>query len=308
MLTVSSSPLTTDRQSSRLGPVGLRFRSILVATDCTPTSTVAVKLGARLAKEFHSKLYVLHAIMPELYAVNMGGPIPELEILNRQTAHDNFHRYAERIPELRSVKHKELIFFGAAPDGIESVAKSHGIDLLVLGSHGRRGIAKLTLGSVPEWAIRRLNYPVLVAGPACEKTLRPTRSVLLATDTLQPSLRSVEYASSIAQEHNARLTFVTVLPGDHIREEQAETERSAVTQMQNLLPADCADWCTLNFEVKSGKIAPAILECAEHSKANMIVLGARHKPTLADHVPRTTLSAIMREARCPVLVIPDQPS
>ena len=62
--------------------MGLRFRSILVATDYSSASATAVKLAARLAKEFHAQLYVLHAIEPDLYASNMGGPVPELELMN----------------------------------------------------------------------------------------------------------------------------------------------------------------------------------------------------------------------------------
>lgn len=77
MMTASSSPVRGEQETSRLGPAGLRFRSILVATDCSPASTAAVKLAARAAKEFHARLYLLHAIPPELYAVNMRGPFPD---------------------------------------------------------------------------------------------------------------------------------------------------------------------------------------------------------------------------------------
>ena len=62
MIATPSCPMPMERERSGLGPVGLRFRSILIATDCTPASAAAVRLAARLAKEFHAKLYVLHAI------------------------------------------------------------------------------------------------------------------------------------------------------------------------------------------------------------------------------------------------------
>ena len=70
MITASPSSAQKERENSRLGPVGLRFRSILLATDYSPASATAVKLAARLAKEFHSRLYVLHAVEPDLYAAN----------------------------------------------------------------------------------------------------------------------------------------------------------------------------------------------------------------------------------------------
>jgi len=169
MLTVSSSSSQKQLESSRLGPVGLRFRSILAATDYSPASTTAVKLAARLAKEFHARLYVLHAAEPDLYAGNMGGePLPELQLMNLQRERENLHQYAEHIPDLRTVKHKEIVFLGSPGDAIQSAGEANGADLLVLGSHGRHGLAKLALGSVAEWAIRRHKYPVLVAGPMCD--------------------------------------------------------------------------------------------------------------------------------------------
>jgi hypothetical protein len=113
---------------------------------------------------------VLHSIVPELYGVETRGPVPELALMDLQNAREKLHRYVERIPDLRTVKHKEIAFLGSASEAIQSVGESNGIDLLVLGSHGRHGLAKLTLGSVAEWAIRRLTYPVLVAGPMCDKT------------------------------------------------------------------------------------------------------------------------------------------
>ena len=304
MITASSPPIQRERETSRLGPLGLRFRSILVATDCSPASAAAVKLAARLAKEFHARLYVLHAIPPELYAANMRGPFPELELMNIQTANENLHKYAQHIPDLRSVKHKEIVSLCSPGQAIQSAAESNGIDLLVLGSRGRQGLAKLTLGSVAEWAITRLNYPVLVAGPACDKSLLPIKSVVLATDLTEQALRPPQYASSVAQDYNARLTVINVISQAGTADEHARAELSTRKKLHQLMPSDCGEWCTLKFEVKTGDIVPAILQSAKENKANLIVLGARHKAPLADHMPRTKLSAIIRESRCPVLLVP----
>ena len=79
MTAASTSSLQKEHENSRLGPVGLRFRSILVATDYSPASATAVKLAARLAKEFHAHLYVLHAVEPDLYVADMAGPVPDLQ-------------------------------------------------------------------------------------------------------------------------------------------------------------------------------------------------------------------------------------
>jgi nucleotide-binding universal stress UspA family protein len=303
MTAASTSSLQKEHENSRLGPVGLRFRSILVATDYSPASATAVKLAARLAKEFHAHLYVLHAVEPDLYVADMAGPVPDLQMVNLQAERENLHKYAEHIPDLRTVKHKQIVFLGSPSDAIQSAGQANGIDLLVVGSHGRHGLAKLALGSVAEWAIRRLEYPVLVAGPMCEKTFPPIRSIVLATDFSGEASRSVQYAGSLAQDYSARLTVMHVLPPTGTPEEQ-KVELRTLGKLRELLPSDSGEWCTLQYQVKTGDIAAAVIGSAQENKANLIILRARHRSTLADHLPRTKISAIIRGAHCPVLVVP----
>lgn len=305
MVATSSYPLR-DHERSDPGPVGLRFRSILVATDYSPASATAVRLAARLAKQFHAKLHVLHAVVPALYGVDTRGPVPELALFDLMAARADLHKYALRIPELRTVKHKEIVFLGGPMNGIESAGKSHNVDLLVLGSHGRQGLAKLAMGSVAEWAIGRLPYPVLVAGPACDQSFRPFRSIVLGTDLEEQSRRAAQYAGSLATDYQARLTMVHVLPPGGTAETGMGNELNANRKLRTLLPAECEDSCTLKLDVRTGAIAPALLESARENKANLLVLGAPHRAPLTDHLPRTKLSAVIRTAHCPVLLVPSQ--
>jgi nucleotide-binding universal stress UspA family protein len=261
-------------------------------------------LAARLAKEFHARLYVLHAVEQDLYASNIGGG-PELQLMNLQPERESLHKYAKRIADLRTAKHEEIAFLGSPRDAIQSVGQANNIDLLVLGSHGRHGLAKLALGSVAEWAIRRLEYPVLVAGPMCSKTFRPIRSIVLATDFSRESLRPVQYASSLAQDHNATLTVVNVLPHAISPQEQSRNELSSMRKLRELLPSGCGDECTLQYQVRSGDLAHAVIDAAWEGRASLIVLGARHRSALADHAPRNKLSAIIRSSHCPVLIVPN---
>jgi nucleotide-binding universal stress UspA family protein len=247
---------------------------------------------------------VLHAVEPDPYANNMLGPVPGLQLVNLQVERENLHKYAEHIPDLRTVKHKQIVFLGSPSDAIQSAAQANSIDLLVVGSHGRHGLAKLALGSVAEWAIRRLEYPVLVAGPMCDKAFPPIRSIVLATDFSGEASRSVQYAGSLAQDYSARLTVMHVLPPTGAPEEQQTLELRTLGKLRQLLPSDSGEWCTLQYQVKTGDIAAAVVGSAQENRANLIILRARHRSTLADHLPRTKISAIIRGAHCPVLVVP----
>jgi nucleotide-binding universal stress UspA family protein len=127
---------------------------------------------------------------------------------------------------------------------------------------------------------------------------------VLATDFSREALRSVQYASSLAQDYNATLTVMNVLSHAITPEEQSRNELRSMRKLRELLASDCGDECTLQYQVRSGDLADAVIDAAQKSKASLIVLGARHRSALADHAPRNKLSAIIRSARCPVLVVP----
>jgi nucleotide-binding universal stress UspA family protein len=133
----------------------------------------------------------------------------------------------------------------------------------------------------------------------CDDPLHAIRSIVLATDLSEHTLLATEYASCIAQERNASFTVMTV-----VAKEDVEAEQDTVTRLNRMLTSNCRDACTLNFEVKTGEVSAAVLECARRHRANLVVLGSSHGPILSDHLLNTTLSSVVRAAHCPVLVIP----
>lgn len=289
--------------SSSLATRRFSFRAILAATDLSAEGRTSITLAARLAKQFHSRLYVLHAVMPEEAVVGMGGVTPVLEELDLNQVRERLHDYALRIPELKTVKHEELVLCTNPQAAIEMTVASKHIDLLVMGSHGRHGIQKLAMGSVAEWAIRHLRCPIFVAGPKCNRTLRAEQPILFACDLKAVSLRSAEFAASMAREYGGELTTMHVLPRTGSMEPLPEQKQSTLLKLRRLLPEDTREGCNLHFEVEAGDVAETVLKVASRRKARIIVLGARNKRFLADHAPWAALSKIISGAHCPVLVI-----
>lgn len=261
-------------------------------------------MAAQLARQYQAKLYLLHAIMPQIYAAGTGEALPELNQLNLQSARENLHNYAAHIPDVRAVKHEEIVTWDSPNGAIQSAVETNSVDLLVLGSHGRRGLAKLALGSVAEWAIRHVPCPTLIIGPQCKNPWHAVTSIVFATNLAAESLRSAQYASSMAQEYNSRITLFHVLPEAEPGELAAEAGEAALASLKELVPSGAREWCTPRFKVASGDVASAILNLARAEQADLIILGTRHKSFLSDHSPWTTVSAVVHSADCPVLVVP----
>lgn len=306
MATIPSLSRPEEEHALHLETTLIRLREILVATDFSKEATEALKIAAWLARRFHSGLHVLYAETPRMvYALGSGVLAPSLQKIDRENAQALLHKYLVKIPEARIVRHEELVLFGPAAEAIRCAVEARGIDLVVVGSHGRSGLRKVLLGSVAEAAVRHVQCPVLIVGPNCVRRSGPLKSMLFATGLRAGSLRTAQYATSIALESGAALTVVHVL-GASAKEGQESSEtaaRTAVKELSRLVPNDTELKKRVHFEITSGERVEEILRIAQKSRSGLIVMGVREHGVLAHHAPQATLSGVVRGARCPVLAV-----
>jgi nucleotide-binding universal stress UspA family protein len=284
----------------QLGTTSVVVKNILAATDFSEEATLAIKIAARLSKQFNCSLHVLHSVDPQVYVSSV---TPVIEQHAVENARKLLHEYNSEIPNLRLAKYDEIVLPADATEAIVAVAEQTRADLVVVGSSGRSGAGKLVLGSVAEAAIRRLHCPVLVVGPNCLVRHGMPEAIVLASSLPIGSLRATQYAMAIAQDFGASLTLVHVLPKD-IAEEDIPGEKLSATQiLRELVSADIEIRKHIRSEVVSGDRAEQIVQVANDNKAGLIVMGVRQLALLADHAPWTTLSEVIRSAHCPVLAV-----
>lgn len=305
MTTKTPTRKTKRIASIHLGTAPLRLKRVLFATDFSSQAATAFKIAVRLSEHFCGKLYMMHVISPMLYAAGGGVIAPALQEVELKRASENMAAYFARMPEMASVEHEEIVTCGAAKELIPGVVKEKRIDLVVMGSHGRSGIGKIALGSVAESALRHLHCPVLICGPECKRNFHPFKSVLLATDLSVGSLRSAQYAVTLAEEFQAQLTIVRVVPKDSAKNGSihGDTKQQEATAIDELAPAVGELRKHIQYSIRSGECAPELLRLAKMADANLIVMGAREGKTLADHAPWATISKVIHDARCPVLAV-----
>ncbi|HKW76544.1 MAG TPA: universal stress protein, partial [Terriglobales bacterium] len=179
------------------------------------------------------------------------------------------------------------------------------IDLIVVGTHGASGMEKLTLGSVAESVLRASSRPVMLVGPNANTAHSAFESVVLATDLGLGSLRAAQYASAIAEEENARLTVLTVVPHESHApgEPRALIKQRLRTALRQLLPSDSELWCRPSLRVEFGDPQEEIVAVVKEQAAGLLVIGVRPRGPLADHAPWSTVSKIVRSVSCPVLAV-----
>ena len=149
----------------------LTIRRILVATDFTETSERALEFGIELARKFDAAITLVHAYQIPAMGFADGGYIAGAEVAAQlATAAQNRLDAMVESKKTAGVLTQAILRDGVAWEEINAVAKEVEADLIVIGTHGRRGLARALLGSVAENVIRTSTIPVLVIhGPRDEK-------------------------------------------------------------------------------------------------------------------------------------------
>lgn len=140
------------------------IRRILVPTDFSEPAEAALRYGRALAEEFGSTLYLMH-VVPEPYVYPWGTEISTMPLVDLLTESET--QAGERLKTLAddsgSLKGriKTVTTIGTPVDKILHQVTEDGIDLIVMGTHGRGAVGHLLLGSVAERIVRRSPVPVL---------------------------------------------------------------------------------------------------------------------------------------------------
>jgi len=146
-------------------------KHIAVATDLSPSSSAALRFALTLAAPLGAQVTLVHAIEPtpmpgglEAFALE-GMPVGWEQRVTQARVADAERRLAEQARQGGAVAVNTRLVIGSLPDAILEQLGPLGIDLLVVGTHGRRGLAHFFLGSAAERLLRGASCPVVVVRP-----------------------------------------------------------------------------------------------------------------------------------------------
>lgn len=286
----------------------IQLRNVLFLTDFSPAANAAIPYATEVAKRFGAKLFALHMRTPVINPMTEPATWSTLE----KAAEAEMQSQRKILQKsFLGLEPQILIEEGNLYATLLDVVEKNKIDLIVLGTHGRSGAAKFSLGSVAEEIFRHAPYPVLTVGPFTSGTRlgeSQIKEIVYATDFSPESAAAAAHAISLAQEFQAHLTLMHVIaneaPGDLLL--PGELVRATEQHLRNLVPPEAELWCEPRFVVEQGSPAGKILEVAKHHSADLIVLGI-HKPSgfpgAGTHLPIATAHKVVSHAPCPVLTV-----
>jgi len=288
-----------------LAPVSrLSLKNILFPTDFSPAARAALPFAEALARIYGSTLLFAHSIAPE----------PRLQVVTDAVAEEDEFIWQSARHQLETFVHdasigdtpsKTLLDRGDVATVIPEMIRDRDIDLVVLGTHGRRGVSKLIMGSSAEKIYRTATCPVMTVGPKVQQSAEwKLRRILCPVDLAEDPEPVLHYALALAEENQCEfiiLDAVPLVPWQH----RASTEQRSRRALESLIPEQSKNWCTPQIVVRWEHPAEAILRETQVRDADLIVMSV-HKSRASSwlaHLPWPVASEVVGQAPCPVLTI-----
>jgi nucleotide-binding universal stress UspA family protein len=277
----------------------ISLKKILVPTDFSEPSKKALAYGLTMARAFNSKLILAHiALDPIAMAMR--------DVENLVSAEDKAASNVRTI-----VKH------GNVEDELLTMVGDESIDLVVMGTHGRRYPGRWFLGSVTEHILRKVPVPVLTVShvePQRDVTGSVAlKKILYATDLSESSRIGMEYALELARASGGTLTVLHVIddedrmlwgPALITYIDRPKIVEEFRRKFQEFVARERVPDVDMEGFIVEGKPYRKILELAEDRDIDMIVLNMQSKGVLDRVLLGSTAERVVRLARTPVLSVP----
>jgi nucleotide-binding universal stress UspA family protein len=293
------------------------IRTILCPIDLSDFSRPALAHAAALGRWYGAEVIVLHVFATVMPPATLGAypawmlHVPEARGVITQELRSMLEPYTTGATTLRLHTAE-----GDASGEIVRHASELHADLVVIGTHGRSGFDRLTLGSVTEKVLRKAPCPVLTLPPDAASNPADVQyhSILCPTDFSSSSEYGIDFALGVARRSGATVTVLHVIEmvdedanatdeatptGDHARR-RCEIEAAA---LHSLLATHVRPSDRVSELITTGKPHRAILCAAADCRADLIVIGVRGRGPMDLTLFGSTTNQVVRRATCPVITI-----
>jgi nucleotide-binding universal stress UspA family protein len=296
------------------------YRNVLVPVDGSSFSREAVVQGLRIASQSGATLRLVRIGTPSMLS---GGP--EAVALENASLRElraaelaDLYAIAAECRAHSTVNVTASLQQGPVVDSLIGYAKRYRVDLIVMRSHARKGLARAWFGSVADALIRESGIPVLVVRPPSVATAIQDgfhfKRILVPLDGSHLAEQSLAPAAALARIDGARVTLLRVVTPSRVRR-GAELEsplgpapESEVADAQDYLNSLLVSPMDASFEVTrriviATDIPGTILETAEGIEADLIAIATRGRGAVARATAGSVSDRIMREAPISTMVV-----
>jgi len=293
----------------------LEVKLILCPIDFSEFSVRAYRYALSVAEHYRAKLVAQHIV--EIWRYPSVGFVASAHLYEefcqavRESGKEQLQEFVKNHTH-DAIQPELVVHLGMAPDSILSFAQVQKADVIVMGTHGRRGYDRLMLGSVTDRVMRRAPCPVLAVpkapqGPMAAGEEQPhlhhLNRILFCTDFSENSERALNYAISATTEYDAELTLLHVLEEVPSPAKREEAIAAATRQLDQLIPPEGRKALKIKTAVRIGKPYRQIIQLALEAQIDMVTMGVRGRGALDLAVFGSTTYRVMQLGPCPVLAV-----
>lgn len=277
------------------------YDTIVVPTDGSDLSERALDRAVALADG--ATVHVVHVVTPAAFSTVEGGTI--LELLEAD-GRELVGAAAERTRGACEVE--TAVLAGSPHRAIVDHAADVGADLIVMGTHGRTGLAHVALGSVTERVVRSASVPVMTVGPEAPAT-GTYDDVLVPTDGSEAAMAALPHTLAFASRYDATLHALSVVDvrGYGVGESMPgfvgdldEEHEAAVAAIAEWAP----DGHSVVTEIRRGVPHVEICSYVDDRDVDLVTMGTHGRSGLERLVLGSVTARVVRSSSAPVLAVP----
>jgi len=297
----------------------IQIKKILFPADFSRCANQAFSHAIYLAKKHRAELHIMHVITSfEAYPYISPNEFPNREeideILNRNASMLINKLVDKDITGLKNIKRTIKRGISEAPVILDYL-KDNDIDLIVMGTHGRRGLNSLFLGSTTEEVVRLSHCPVITIRELKEPiTIESPKRILVPIDFSDHSLKALEYAKEIAEIFDSRLQLLHVIeetfhPAFSLSGKSSvfdlipDIEEKTRNKMKQIAKEAKGPKVDYNIYINGGRVASNIIRFAENKSSNLIIISTHGLTGIEHLVMGSVTEKVIRFANCPVFTI-----
>lgn len=284
----------------------MMYENIIVGYDDSDYSKAALKEAVNWTKRHGGKVVLVHGVYfeQEEFAVAPDQIEKRFEMGTKVC-----YQAKEMASSEYGIELESLVCQGEPPDVILDIARSKGADLIALGTHGRKGLKRLLMGSVTSKVTVEAPCDVLVVKRPCNDCGGPYRCILVPFDGSKYGVKALEKACELSKLDGASVTVLYVVPRYEEMMEFMMTSsirKSLAAEAQKILDkareVASRHGVEITTEVSDGQAAEEAVKAAVSHKCDMIVMGSHGWTGVNKAIMGSTTERVIITAKCPVLL------
>jgi nucleotide-binding universal stress UspA family protein len=283
------------------------YKTIVVAFDDSEFSRSALMESANWIKRHGGRIILVNAVF---FDEEEFGLAPEQREKRLEIGKQVCYQTREKILSEFGIAVESLVCEGDAPDVIVDIAQGKQADLIAMGTHGRKGLKRLLMGSVTSGVIVKSPADVIVIKRPCSECTGAYSSILLPFDGSDFSRKALARACELSKIDGGTITALYVVPRyeEMIGFFRTESIRKNLLSeagriLDSALETASGQGISIKTEIREGQAADEITKTAAELHNDLIVMGTYGWRGVNKAIMGSSTERVIMNAGCPVLAV-----